>query len=869
MADPNYDVIPTIKPQGNLPDNYQRVQPTGFQGVAALGASLTKLGNFYDSAAIDDGFNNLQKKGTSLLYGEDVVGADGKTTRTPGYLSTEGRTAMDQRPMIQKAIDDEIANLSKNYRTPQQQQEFKRRADAYRNTFYAQTGSHADTQSNTWYASVNKATADTQLNIIASDPMNPVTLRAASADLINARIKDAQLLGAQPGDPIYTAAVLGAKQDIITAQVKAIGATDPETALDILSKNRDIAGANYDELYNSLRARADQQAGMKFVDDLMTGDTITVPATDNLDGYYAAIKRQESGGAVTAQNPNSSARGLYQFTKGTWGDLIKSHPEAGLTVDGRDDPAQQERAIRLFTKDNANYLEANGLAATPSNLYAAHFLGKAGAVPVLRTADNVPMSQAVSADVMKANPFLANMTVGQFKVWVAKAVGGQPETQSAAPQTSGLTNVGHPDNINMPPVAVPPPQDATTAAPEAPEGPAAPPPTEYTPKAQAMQQILDSDLNPEAKAHAIAYLNQQFAAQQIAADATAKQKKELSDAALNTYVTSALNGKIDGLAQQIANDNRLDANDKITATNVLMAHADSTVSGASSTYGTGFWDAYQRILAPSGDPNRIADVSTLMRMAAPGPNGETPQLTLSGVQKLQTMMAANAKDPDQASVNTAKAGLMSYAKAKLSFNGDLLIPGVSTSVAYDPKGEQIFNAQFIPKFEAAYAAAVKAGKDPWDMLNQDYVDGLIKGLRDPAEMARARMSQTMQHDTAGPIMPTPEGVNDEGWKLVAGSAPVFNGKPLDSAAWQNILVTLVSDPNPVAVKWFDQHFAAAGMSSDDVLLALGVTKSAAPKPKVGTSGGVLPPGVNPTDYPGQHAVINGVEDVGLPMPEGQ
>lgn len=37
-------------------------------------------------------------------------------------------------------------------------------------------------------------------------------------------------------------------------------------------------------------------------------------------GIAACIAKYESGGNPTAQNPNSSASGLYQFVDGTWGN---------------------------------------------------------------------------------------------------------------------------------------------------------------------------------------------------------------------------------------------------------------------------------------------------------------------------------------------------------------------------------------------------------------------------------------------------------------------------------------------------------------------------------------------------------------------
>jgi hypothetical protein len=137
----------------------------------------------------------------------------------------------------------------------------------------------------------------------------------------------------------------------------------------------------------------------------------------NLETYMASTRSSESGGNPRARNPNSSAVGLYQPLKGTWSDVARKYPELGLTPDGRTDPSQQERFMMAFTYDNAEALSRAGIPVTNGNLYAAHFLGSGGAQKVLRANPRSAVADLVPPEVIRANPFLSGMSVGDFERW--------------------------------------------------------------------------------------------------------------------------------------------------------------------------------------------------------------------------------------------------------------------------------------------------------------------------------------------------------------------------------------------------------------------------------------------------------------------
>lgn len=152
------------------------------------------------------------------------------------------------------------------------------------------------------------------------------------------------------------------------------------------------------------------------------------------ESYYARLKSAESAGRADARNPRSTATGLYQFTEGTWRDVMRAHPELDLTSDGRTDPEQQERAIRAFTEDNRRVLVNElGRAPTVGELHLAHFLGAGGAAEVIQAPNETPAETLVSRGAVNANPeVLRGKTAGEIKAWAAGKQGGR-QMASAEP----------------------------------------------------------------------------------------------------------------------------------------------------------------------------------------------------------------------------------------------------------------------------------------------------------------------------------------------------------------------------------------------------------------------------------------------------
>lgn len=188
------------------------------------------------------------------------------------------------------------------------------------------------------------------------------------------------------------------------------------------------------------RQRAERSAASNIL-AAQGGATLNNHDFDGVNGggafqnYLNNTIKSESGGNPNAKNPNSTATGLAQFTEGTWAEMMRNHPELGLTADGRTDPDQSIRALEQFTRNNMASLERAGVPVTEGTLYAAHFLGAGGANRVFGQSgiDSDLIKNHVDPASYNANKnVLEGMTVGEFKQWASrKGGGGNAPTQAS------------------------------------------------------------------------------------------------------------------------------------------------------------------------------------------------------------------------------------------------------------------------------------------------------------------------------------------------------------------------------------------------------------------------------------------------------
>ena len=840
-----YSPVPSVSPSG-LPDARARVQtsPESFgagigQAQAGMGRALEQAGaqafdtaKFYSQVAADDGYNQLVEGATKILHGDPnapTVGPDGSQQPNLGYMATKGADALNARKNVEAEIDKSISTIRSGL-SPDAQRHFDQVSRRYRTSITERVAAHADNQAGAYYSSVNKAASDANLNAISLSPMDEGAVNIATNNLISARVKQAQLQGG--GEEVVNEAVRGAKMDALKTRVLTISATDPVGAMKLLNENREMAGMTYQPLHDHLRTRADQQQGIGAANEVFaktrqgsgyadprlpiyTQATAAVPGSMSAPGLARLVKIESSG------NPTAGAgrahQGLVQASEKWWNQFGQG---------SRLDPEEAIKAAARATAHDRPIL-ASGLGHDPTDaeLYLAHQQGPGGALALLRhpdlpaadalVADGAYKSRAAAAAAIAGNGGDPNKPASVFtSMWTAKfgggtmpvvtPAGGQPMQMPAAMSGDGVVNV---EGIE----ALKPSLENPTLAPAAEQAPLT------MTKAEAYREIMDrTDLSDQAKSYAISHFNQVYAAKQIADAADEKARHEASEKAANTVMEAIGAGQVgpDLVAQIYANPNM-----QWRTKHQLVSIAEHA-AGIESTaaFGPGYADAFRRIVAPAGDPEKINDTASLLHMAGPGGS-----LTTTGYNRLKSVLQDSRRSVETAGVNTTKSALLNYAKQSLTFDQEMLFPGMKPLA--DPKGQMIFNAQFIPKFEAAYDDWIKQGKDPFQFLTNENVDKLAEGMRPKSQMALDKVAARGEAFPAGQakesVPPPPSGVKEEDWREVVLSRPTLpNGNPWPIRNWTAYIEALRKDPSRENIAQFEAKYP--GVDLDALLKRLGV-----------------------------------------------
>jgi hypothetical protein len=136
-----------------------------------------------------------------------------------------------------------------------------------------------------------------------------------------------------------------------------------------------------------------------------------------VDPYNLAVANVESNNNYSAQNPQSSATGKYQFIKPTFEGVQRNNPDLPkITFDEfKKDPNAQEQYQQALRAENERVLRKNNIPVTPLNGYLMHFAGASKGEALIKAKDDQPLEHFFSESILGKNKLSPTMTVGEFK----------------------------------------------------------------------------------------------------------------------------------------------------------------------------------------------------------------------------------------------------------------------------------------------------------------------------------------------------------------------------------------------------------------------------------------------------------------------
>jgi len=128
-------------------------------------------------------------------------------------------------------------------------------------------------------------------------------------------------------------------------------------------------------------------------------------ARTRIDTYLDAVADAESSGDPFANATTSSAKGLFQFTKGTWDNMVDRYGKRlGISKNDIYNPAAQRTMAHLLTTLNAEQLvRQTGKDIDEGDLYLAHFLGPSRAATVINNLGSNLLAANLFPDAARAN----------------------------------------------------------------------------------------------------------------------------------------------------------------------------------------------------------------------------------------------------------------------------------------------------------------------------------------------------------------------------------------------------------------------------------------------------------------------------------
>lgn len=459
MARFPYDPFPTVNPIG-APGNDRQVIPSSPEtfgagvgeateklggAVKGFGETLDQSGNkgfaaamdiagFQAKVSADDAYNKVQSHVLTTMYGDG-------SAENPGFYSLKGEAAFEPYKNLKQDLEEYRQEVGSKL-NPAARLDFDQNSRRFVAQNLESAGRHYAEQVDTHAKDTNNATIDNSARTAGLNWNNEGIFNSSIAGAVKGAVRNGQLEGAGPER--MDELIAHAKTQVITSTVEGALTRDPVAAYNFLQKHSDVLDA---QSYDQLTARVRPLVADKLNNEWILGARTPASTADRImqvesSGDAKAVPRDAKTGEVL-----SSAKGAGQFLDTTWLDVVNRYrPELAQGKTNaqvlalRDDKDLSREMTAHYADENARYLGDRGIAASPGNIYLAHFLGPGGAAAVLNSRPDTPIASILTPLQIAANKdALAGKTAADVQAWAnGKMAGTGFGTPAAIPTKEDL-----------------------------------------------------------------------------------------------------------------------------------------------------------------------------------------------------------------------------------------------------------------------------------------------------------------------------------------------------------------------------------------------------------------------------------------------
>ena len=638
-----------------------------------LGAGVLTGAKLYGEIAADDQANQV------------LSGIDDLTAK---FRALQGKDRMDQYPVIRQQMDQLYQSGRANLGTADQTLAYDRQTRFLYQRSLREAGDLYDQGMKEWGVGVNKAGADLALvgGARAAESGDLNSLESHTKDLILWRNKDAELhFGSNLSPDMRSDIERGARADMTKAAVQSLITSDPMRAQQMLEAGRNnMPAAEYAPLAAHLKGEVANFQGQQMAFGPSAGGNPTIAPS------RVTQIAQASGVDPALANATAALESGHGSNVGTRGDIYQMGPNERAAVGGGAAPAanadlQTQQGVQFLGQKRQELQTALGRDPTNAEIYLAHQQGTGGAVALL-THPNDPAGRVVGNDA------------------AIRANGGDPEAPASQFVAMWQQRYQHAE------------QQYSTGQPV------------YPYPSGKLQQIMQSNASPEAKAVAARLTELQWTDQNHAYEQQQHQIQEASRNRENQIISDVYSPSPTVTLQQVANDPALTPESRMRMLGFVSAGPNPKVNVAASQHtAMGLLDDMRK---PAGDPSRITSMDQITDAYTQG------KLTREDFTFLQGQFA-NVRSPDGDKLANMERDFVNGMKSSITKSNPLL-------GNIDHEGDPKFY-EFNWMVNQRVAQYRQEGKNPFDLFDPSKPDYL--GTPKAMQQYTTSMTQSTQHVT--------------------------------------------------------------------------------------------------------------------------